>query len=202
MGDQPASSCLRVQEVPDSKERRGGRRKGRDWRLGPLSLSCRPGPWGRSQGRVSAEHSSVPQVCPFKVTGSPDWSAAGQGVLSHCNWSWPCPPGSAAFLGLELNHPWGLDVDSREGRGSGRGHPWGEVPVFPSLPCRAFLLPWGPSAPGCQSLGQCVQRSVPIFLFRLPRNFPSFSLSCLTGPSSSPWNRVADPWRQDCGPSH
>ena len=77
--------------------------------------------------------------------------------LRQSSWSWPCPPGSAAFLCLELDHPWGLDVISREGRGSGRGHPWGEVPVFPSLPCRAFLPRWGPSAPGCQSLGQCVQ---------------------------------------------
>ena len=37
--------------------------------------------------------------------------------------------------------------------------------------------PWGPSAPGCQLLGHCVQLSVSVSLFHLPRNFPSFSLS-------------------------
>ena len=59
---------------------------------------------GRSQGKDSAEHSSVLQVHPFGVVVSTDWSVTGQGVFSHCSWSWHHPPGFAAFLSLELEH--------------------------------------------------------------------------------------------------
>ena len=57
-----------------------------------------------SQGRVSAKHSSVLQVGPFRVLVSIDWSVPGQAVFTHCSESWRHPPGSAAFLGLELKH--------------------------------------------------------------------------------------------------
>ena len=36
------------------------------------------------------------------------------GVISHCSWSWYCPPSFAAFLGLELKNSWGLDVIFRD----------------------------------------------------------------------------------------
>ena len=28
----------------------------------------------------------------------------GRGVISHSSWTWHCPPGFAAFLGLELRY--------------------------------------------------------------------------------------------------
>ena len=62
-----------------------------------FSLSCRR---GRSQGRVSAEYSSVLQAYSFRVLVS----VPGQGVLLHCSRSWLCPPGVAAFLGVELKY--------------------------------------------------------------------------------------------------
>ena len=42
------------------------------------------------------------------------WFTSREGVISQCGWFW-CHsrhhlPGFAAFLGLELNHNWGLDV--------------------------------------------------------------------------------------------
>ena len=57
---------------------------------------------GDLRGSVSAEYSSVFQVSSFGVVVSTDWSAPGQGVISHRGWSWPHPPGFAALLGLEL----------------------------------------------------------------------------------------------------
>ena len=68
-----------------------------------LSLSCGWESWS-SQERVSAEYSSVLQVCPSRVTISTDWSVPEQGVVSHCSWSWGHPPGFSAFLGLELKY--------------------------------------------------------------------------------------------------
>ena len=69
----------------------------------------------------------------------------------------------------------------RKGQGR-RGYLVGEVFVLLVLPPARHpgLLPWRPSAPGCKLLGQFVQPSVSVFLFHLPRNFPSFLLSCLT----------------------
>ena len=86
------------------------------------------------------------QVCPFRVQVSTDWSGTEQRVTSHHSWSWPHPPGFAAFLGLGLQHSWSLDVVSREDRsGEGlicrllmclgrKGHPGAEVLVFPDMP--------------------------------------------------------------------
>ena len=57
--------------------------------------------WGQG---FSAEYSSTLQVYPFWAMVSSDWSVAGQGVFSHYSQSWSCPPGFAAFLGLELQY--------------------------------------------------------------------------------------------------
>ena len=65
--------------------------------------------------------------CPVSLQGqvSTEWSVVGQGVFSHCNWFWRCPPGLAAFLGLELKHNGGLDVVSREERAGEQRTRWG-----------------------------------------------------------------------------
>ena len=62
------------------------------------------------------EYASAFRVCPYRVVVSTDWSAPGQGVVSHHSRSqrqsrgpWP---GLATFLGLELKHSRGLDVVS------------------------------------------------------------------------------------------
>ena len=97
-------------------------------------LNFKAGILGEVSGRISIEHSSAFQVCPFRVMVPTDWSVPGQGVISHCSWSWrsvffedgivgilcgkffivaDCTlPGLAAFLGLELKQSWGLDVTS------------------------------------------------------------------------------------------
>ena len=58
----------------------------------------------------------------------------------------------------------------------------------------------GPSVSGCKFLSQFVQLSVSVSLFHLPRNFPSFSLSCLNQSTGSPFKasfsaQVAGPHR-------
>ena len=53
---------------------------------------------------VSVDYSLVVQVRPFMVVVSTDWSGTEQRVTSHHSWSWPHPPGFAAFLGLELKY--------------------------------------------------------------------------------------------------
>ena len=57
--------------------------------------------------------SSVLQVGTFRVTVFTDWSVTRQGSLVTAL-VWHCPPGFAAFLGLDLKHKRGLDVVSRE----------------------------------------------------------------------------------------
>ena len=106
---------------------------------------------------------------------SSDWSVTRQRVFIHCNWFW-CP--LPAFLGLELKYNWGLDVICGEEK-----LPWGQgswlLGFAPSR--RSGSSPWWPSAPGYKLLSYCVscQLSVSVFLFYVPRNFPSFSLSCI-----------------------
>ena len=101
-GDKPETSCqlpiaLEFQrQVPVKKSVRSGEKKGKGMALaapqrestglgGPflklLCVSYRQESWGRSQGKDSAEYSSVLQVCPFKVLVSSDWAVAGQGYL-------------------------------------------------------------------------------------------------------------------------
>ena len=48
-------------------------------RVSTASFVLRAFIW-RSQGRISIEYSSAFQVCPFRVTVSPDWPARGQRV--------------------------------------------------------------------------------------------------------------------------
>ena len=94
-----------------------------------------------SAGEGSAEHSSVLQVCPFRVTISSDWSvtgslvtAVGSGIphlvsLLFWAWSWNIPEAQMLSPGR---------------RGQARkGHPGGELLVF-----LVFPLPGWPSIPG------------------------------------------------------
>ena len=96
-------ACLWGKKWREAEEGEG---KHTDWVLyleAFLSL-LQVGILGRSQGRVSTEYSSVFQVCPFRGMVSTDWSVPGQGIISHCSWSWCHTPGFAAFLGLELKY--------------------------------------------------------------------------------------------------
>ena len=61
--------------------------------------------FGLQSGAQSTETHQPGQV-------STDWSMTGQRVFNHCSWSWTCPSGFVAFLGLERKYKWGLDVIS------------------------------------------------------------------------------------------
>ena len=71
--------------------------------------------------------------------------SAGQGVFSHCSWSWLCLSDFTAFLSLELKHNWGLDFFYWMLSPRRKGYPGAEVFVFPVLlPARHL----GPSSYG------------------------------------------------------
>ena len=82
-GDQPGMSCqlpiaLEFRRRVPTKKEVEGKGKGQvspqkesvcpgSFVLRLLSLSCRQDFQGKSQGRASVEHSSVLQVCPFRI---------------------------------------------------------------------------------------------------------------------------------------
>ena len=70
------------------------------WVLYPEAFISFLGISGEGFSRISIGSPGV----SFQGCVSTDWSVAGQGALSHCSWFWHCPPGFAAFLGLELKH--------------------------------------------------------------------------------------------------
>ena len=107
-GTQEFRRCVPVGEIEEAGNDTGVCPRGRahcgSFALRVFISLLQAGILGRSQGRVSAEYSSVFQVYTFRVVVPTEQTVTGQGFVSHCNWSWLHPPGLTAPLGLELKH--------------------------------------------------------------------------------------------------